>query len=209
MIDSIAGEIQRSLDFFMATSGEGEIARIYRHRRHRRACPAAPGDRAASAGAGRGLDAHRTHRGRVARGRRQALASASGRTVLRRARARRCGRNGRRARDKHQPTAAEARAPNAARKRASVWLARRADVVLGRSRGAVRVPRLKNEELQEQLRINAELAGADRRHQEAVAEPRRGQAKLEQLRCERGRDLRSCRAREPGRPRCCSSSRGS
>jgi type IV pilus assembly protein PilM len=27
--DSIAAEIQRSLDFFMATSGEGEIARIY------------------------------------------------------------------------------------------------------------------------------------------------------------------------------------
>ena len=27
--DSIAGEIQRSLDFFLATSGEGEIARIY------------------------------------------------------------------------------------------------------------------------------------------------------------------------------------
>jgi type IV pilus assembly protein PilM len=27
--DSIAGEIQRSLDFFMATSGEGDIARIY------------------------------------------------------------------------------------------------------------------------------------------------------------------------------------
>ena len=27
--DSIAGEIQRSLDFFMATSGEGEISRIY------------------------------------------------------------------------------------------------------------------------------------------------------------------------------------
>ncbi len=27
--DSIAGEIQRSLDFFMATTGEGEIARIY------------------------------------------------------------------------------------------------------------------------------------------------------------------------------------
>jgi type IV pilus assembly protein PilM len=27
--DSIAGEIQRSLDFFMATSGEGEIARIF------------------------------------------------------------------------------------------------------------------------------------------------------------------------------------
>ncbi|HMI86559.1 MAG TPA: type IV pilus assembly protein PilM [Polyangiaceae bacterium] len=29
VIDSIAGEIQRSLDFFMATSGEAEIARIY------------------------------------------------------------------------------------------------------------------------------------------------------------------------------------
>jgi type IV pilus assembly protein PilM len=27
--DTIAGEIQRSLDFFMATSGEGEISRIY------------------------------------------------------------------------------------------------------------------------------------------------------------------------------------
>ena len=27
--DSIAAEIQRSLDFFMATSGEGEISRIY------------------------------------------------------------------------------------------------------------------------------------------------------------------------------------
>jgi type IV pilus assembly protein PilM len=27
--DTIAAEIQRSLDFFMATSGEGEIARIY------------------------------------------------------------------------------------------------------------------------------------------------------------------------------------
>ena len=29
VIDSIAGEIQRSLDFFMATSGEAEIGRIY------------------------------------------------------------------------------------------------------------------------------------------------------------------------------------
>jgi type IV pilus assembly protein PilM len=29
VIDSIAGEIQRSLDFFMATSGEAEIARIF------------------------------------------------------------------------------------------------------------------------------------------------------------------------------------
>jgi len=29
VIDSIAGEIQRSLDFFMATSGEAEIAKIY------------------------------------------------------------------------------------------------------------------------------------------------------------------------------------
>jgi type IV pilus assembly protein PilM len=29
VVDSIAGEIQRSLDFFMATSGEAEIARIY------------------------------------------------------------------------------------------------------------------------------------------------------------------------------------
>lgn len=29
MVDSIAGEIQRSLDFFLATTGEGEIARIY------------------------------------------------------------------------------------------------------------------------------------------------------------------------------------
>ncbi len=27
--DSIAGEIQRSLDFFLATTGEGEISRIY------------------------------------------------------------------------------------------------------------------------------------------------------------------------------------
>jgi len=29
VVDSIAAEIQRSLDFYMATSGEGEIARIY------------------------------------------------------------------------------------------------------------------------------------------------------------------------------------
>jgi type IV pilus assembly protein PilM len=29
VVDSIAGEIQRSLDFFMATSGEAEIARIF------------------------------------------------------------------------------------------------------------------------------------------------------------------------------------
>jgi len=29
VLDSVAAEIQRSLDFFMATSGEGEISRIY------------------------------------------------------------------------------------------------------------------------------------------------------------------------------------
>jgi type IV pilus assembly protein PilM len=29
MTDSIAGEIQRSLDFFLATTGETEISRIY------------------------------------------------------------------------------------------------------------------------------------------------------------------------------------
>jgi type IV pilus assembly protein PilM len=29
VVDSIAAEIQRSLDFFMATSGESEIARIF------------------------------------------------------------------------------------------------------------------------------------------------------------------------------------
>ena len=104
---ALAGEIQRSLDFYLATSGEKEIGRIYVSRRERVPRAARASDREARARAGAALrpDGEPRRRPEV---RRTSSACAPRRADRRRARARRFVATRSAANDPHQSHSREA-----------------------------------------------------------------------------------------------------